>query len=376
MIRICAVGDISLGDHPITRGFGVRGAVRRAGGAHLFRHVKSILQVGDVVFGNLEGVISESDVDCDLPMSGTFRAPVTAINALADGGFNVVNIANNHALQYGRKGFNDTVAVLRAAQIDVAGMCDAGVYSTVPVIKNVAGTTVGILSYSKIAENFFREQPLYAVWDAERVATDIRRLREVVDFIIVSCHWGVEQCVYPPADVRHAARQMVDAGADVVLGHHSHVFQSIERYARGIIFYSLGNFVFDTIWEGQSRDSAVLRLLLEKRSDGKRLTYELVPVRINSQYQPIPLAGRAKQKFLDRLRRIAATLPSVTDDEVKRQAASAERRLLWRKIFFLLSRFYRISAQTWNILIWHKLFKHRSADVQTKPRSTSDDVAR
>lgn len=376
MIRICAVGDISLGDHPITRGFGVRSAVGRAAGAHLFRHVKSILQGSDVVFGNLEGVISGSDVDCDLPMSGTFRAPVTAIDALADGGFNVLNIANNHALQYGRKGFDDTVAALRAAQIDVAGTCDAGVYSTVPVIKNVLGTTVGILSYSKIAENFFREQPLYAVWDAERVATDIRRLREVVDFVVVSCHWGVEQCAYPPADVRHAAHQMIDAGADVVLGHHSHVFQSIERYTRGLIFYSLGNFVFDTIWEGESRVSAVVRLLLEKRPDGKCLTYELVPVRINSQYQPIPLVGHAKQKFLDRLQRIATTLPSVTDDDVERQAASAERRLLWRKIFFLVTRFYRISAQTWNILIWHKLFKRRPVAVQAKSRSRSDDVAR
>lgn len=376
MIRVCAVGDISLGDHPITRGFGVRSAVLRAGGAHLFRHVKSILRTADVVFGNLEGVISESKVDCGVAMSGTFLAPGTAIDALTDGGFNVLNIANNHALQYGRRGFDDTIAALHTARIDVVGMRDSGVYSTVPVIKSAAGTTVGILGYSKIAENFFREQPLYAVWDAERVGADIRHLRGAVDFVVVSCHWGAEQCVYPPADVRHAARQMIDAGADVVLGHHSHVFQSIERYAGGLIFYSLGNFVFDTIWEGDSRVSAVLRLLLEKQSGGKRLTYELVPVRINSRYQPTPVAGRAKQEFLDRLQQVATMLPSVTDDDIERQVASAERRLLWRKIFFLLSRFHRISVPTWKILIWHKLFKRRPVDVQVSSRSPSDDAAR
>lgn len=356
-VVLAAVGDISLGDHLLALGFGVRSAIASNGEQHVFRHVRPDLR-GDIVFGNLEGVISEAGVDRSRPLTTTFRASRQAVQTLAHGGFNVLNVANNHSLQYGSEGFADTVSALRAAQIDAVGVAGKGEYWAEPVVKTVHGVSVGMLGYSQAAENFHRGQPLYAAWDAARIEADVRRLRKRVDFVVVSCHWGIEQVDCAPPDVMHSARALIDAGADVVLGHHSHIFQAVEPYRHGLIFYSLGNFVFDTVWEELSPLSAIARIVLEKHVDGRRVEYELVPVRINKKYQPAPLMSTAKLRFMERVQGLAVAQRGVVDSglaPLEKSSVEREKRLHWRKIGHVVWNVHRVRAATWRVLVLDKL---------------------
>jgi poly-gamma-glutamate synthesis protein (capsule biosynthesis protein) len=266
-------------------------------------------------------------------------------------------VANNHALQYGAAGFQDTLQALGRAGIAAAGVA-AAEFLCVPVLKTVNGVRVGLLAYSQAAENFYQGEPLYARWDDMRVRADIARLRPEVDFLVVSCHWGVEQIDYAPPSVVRAARAVVDAGADVVLGHHSHIFQSVETYRHGLICYSLGNFVFDTLWERFSTHSAIVEITLELRDGGKHIAHEVIPVRINAQYQPEPLTGAGRDRFLARLediRRGQADAARLEDLALQRMTAERERDLGRRKILHVLRSAHRVSAATWRVLFLDKL---------------------
>ena len=359
-LRLAAVGDISLGDHLLTLGFGVRSEIARRGPEHLFARVAPRLRSADIVFGNLECAVTEAGSDPARPLTDTFRATEAGVRTLAAGGFNVVNVANNHALQYGAEGFHDTLQAIGRAGIAAAGVAAAGDFHCAPVIKTVNNVRVGLLAYSQAAENFFQGEPLYARWRPEHVFSDIAQLRPQVDFLVVSCHWGIEQIDYAPVDVVQAARALVDAGVDVVLGHHSHIFQSVERYAQGLICYSLGNFVFDTLWEPYSTQSAIVEITLALRDGAKHITHEVVPVRINAAYQPEPLDGAERLRFLARLdgiQKAQTGIASLPPDAIERMTAERERDLNRRKILHVVRSAHRVRSATWRVLFLDKLLR-------------------
>ena len=359
-LRLAAVGDISLGDHLLTLGFGVRSEIARCGPEHLFAHVAPRLRSADIVFGNLESAVTEAGRDPARPLTDTFRGTEAGVRALKAGGFNVVNVANNHALQYGADGFRDTLQAIDRAGIAAVGIADSGKFHCAPVIRIVRGMRVGLLAYSQAAENFYKGEPLYARWVEERVRADIARLRPDVDFLVVSGHWGIEQIDFAPPNVVQSARGLVDAGADVVLGHHSHIFQSVEKYRQGLICYSLGNFVFDTLWEQFSAESAVVEITLELRNGAKHIGYEVLPIRINRQYQPEFLATAMRDRFLARLDGIQKAQPEFNDakhETLLHMAAERERDLNRRKILHVVRSAHRVSSATWRVLFLDKLLR-------------------
>jgi len=104
-----------------------------------------------------------------------------------------------------------------------------------------------------------------------------------VDVLIVSLHWGAEYQKEPNTHQRQLARQAVDAGAKIVLGHHPHVTQPVESYGSGLIFYSLGNFVFDQPWSTETKKGQMTKIIFE----GKDIkSYELIPIYIHDFCQP------------------------------------------------------------------------------------------
>jgi len=364
-VVLVAVGDLCLGDHLLSIGFGVGSQIRRHGGNYPFVHVAQFLRASDIAFGNLECVSSELELDYANARSKTFRAPLAAIDGLGNTGFRLLSVANNHSMQYGSAAFDETVSRMRSTGIDPLGLRGEPGVGTTPVVIHVRGTTIGFLGYSAAEENFHPGQSRYALWDAAQVQQDVRKLRGEVDFVVVSVHWGIELSDLATPDIACAARAVVDAGADVILGHHAHVFQAVERYRNGLIFYGLGNFVADALWEPATCLTAIVRIQLSRSRDRERVRYELIPAKTGRAYQPVPLSEREQRTFFQRQARINADQQCIAEkpsEWAAYGAASRERLLRIRKVGYLVKNLYRIRSDTWRGLLLEK------------PRRTGDDI--
>ena len=151
---------------------------------------------------------------------------------------------------------------------------------------------------------------------------DVRRAKAAADCVVVSLHWGSEFIERPAPDEIAIAHRIVDAGADLIIGHHPHVLRGIERRGRATIVYSLGNFVCDMIWDDHLRETAMPRFRLT--AGGAELE-QLVPIRINDDYQPVPLEGEAAARLLARIDGLSQALQSRADGAASETQAEYER---------------------------------------------------
>lgn len=239
-LNFMAVGDIMLGR-------GVKTKINRYGYQYPLSGVAKFLQRGDLVLANLECPITNRWS----PVKKTFRfmGDEASLAAMRKSGINLVSLANNHTLDQNRSGLLDTMASLRKEGIIGvgAGRNKKEAHLPVFIIKN--GLKIAFLAYSAF--------PCYGVvYDLEKASVaqchkisviqqDIKSAKAKADLVITSFHWGLEFAPKPNASQRKLAHIAVDAGADLVLGHHPHVLQPNERYRGKLIVYSLGNFVFD-----------------------------------------------------------------------------------------------------------------------------------
>jgi poly-gamma-glutamate synthesis protein (capsule biosynthesis protein) len=245
----------------------------------------------DVFMVNLEHPITL--VSEKVPKQFNFKMHPRFIRTLISGGVSIVHAANNHIADYGREGMLETMRLLDSAGIRYVGIGRNSVEARTPVIMNVKGLRIGFLGYYGGGE-FAASKTTAGIAPRTRslVLRDIASADTLVDFLVVGFHWGVEKAVAPePSHVR-LAHSAVDAGADLIVGHHPHVLQGIEQYSQKTIAYSLGNFVFG----GNGRHSystAVLRVELEN----DRVNVEVVPVTVE-KWQPRPSDGRQKDSTL------------------------------------------------------------------------------
>ena len=300
MVKITAVGDMFFGDYTISLGFGMRSSIHKFGYEHHLRYVNEYLNDSDIVFGNLETILSDHGKDDNNIKSIICRGKNEFVNILKYGGFNAVNIANNHILQHGIDAFHDTIDVLKNYNIDTVGLKGSDNFECRPIIKIVHGKRIGILGYSFLNENFQKGNLLYATGKTEDVIKDIIKLKMETDYVIVSCHWGIEYIDKPSQNIRRIARKMVDSGASLILGHHPHVVQGIEKYNNSIIFYSLGNFLFDFLWSRRTRESVIAKISI----DNDNITYNLLPVVINNEYQIVPMEASESKKYKEYVERL------------------------------------------------------------------------
>jgi len=298
-----AVGDIALGDHPLCTGFGTHSRSRREPPTFPFAHVKPMLAGADLRFGNLECTLSERGLRPNDYHSVQMRGHADYLRGLADAGFHVLNIANNHSMQHGPEPFTETVTMVRQAGIGVCGVAQGR--ASEPATVTIKGLRVGFLGYSLRPRQYFTETPLYAEGTPEGITADVRALRPSCDIVVVSLHWGDEFIDRPsPADVQ-LARSIVDAGADLIIGHHPHVLRGVEKHGRGWIVYSLGNFVCDMLWEEELRETAIAECRLSKNGVEH---VRLLPVRINDDSQPVPLQGEGAARLEQRLAMLSSAL--------------------------------------------------------------------
>ena len=239
-----------LGDSPKCVGIGVRSAIGLRGAAPLFAQVKEFLK-GDIVFGNLECVLSDHDYNRFSFKKAQMRGFPDSIKAVREAGFNVLNVANNHIMQHGATGFAATCRTLEKAGIGIVGIRGNKGYVCKPYFVDVGNKRIGFLGYAQETDKYYSDETLYAQGSPEEIVSDVKKIGRVCDYVVVSMHWGDEFVSIPSNSTVNLARKLVDSGAHVIIGHHPHVVQHIETYKNATIIYSLGNFITDMVWDGK-----------------------------------------------------------------------------------------------------------------------------
>lgn len=250
---ITAVGDVML-----SRGVG--GVLDKTTVENAVSEVRPYFQDTDLGFANLESVFSaDQTTTCSKPYC--FKANPAYVEFLKQLKIDHVSVSNNHNYDYGRKSFADSLAHLSEANIAAVGGYQN---ANVPAVTEINDKAVVMLAF---------DATTYTM-NADQVKDEIAEAPSG-DILIVSFHWGVEYQHYPTAKQKELAHAAVEAGADLVIGHHPHVLQGIEKYQDGLILYSLGNFVFDQFGFDEN-ESLIVQAVLSKDSRQLRLQ----PVRI------------------------------------------------------------------------------------------------
>jgi poly-gamma-glutamate synthesis protein (capsule biosynthesis protein) len=255
-VRMSAVGDINLGDGP-------GAAIARFGADYPWRFVGRRLRAADLAFGNLECAVSRRGAA--IPKTFTFRGRPSSLRATARrGGLDVVNLANNHAGDFGDTALVDTLRFARRFGIATVGAGRDAREAYAPVIVERLGLRVAFVGFSTIVPFEFRagaDDPGTAWGFPERVRRGVRRARRQADVVVATFHWGIEYDHHQSAQQVALAQTALDAGATAVIGAHPHVPQPIRRLRRRIVAYSMGNFVF-TPGRPPGAESGILELKL------------------------------------------------------------------------------------------------------------------
>lgn len=292
-ITISIVGDILLDR-------GVKSVIKTKGVNYPYLNVKDIFKKSDIVFGNLECPITNIISPLTKEKRFIFRADINNVKALKLAGFNLLNLANNHSMDQGREGLISTISNVRTAGIITLGAGIDRKDAHRPVFINKNGLKIGFLSFSAFPTEgyFYSESNPDVAHINENMKQEIKEARSKCDYLIVSYHWGKEFNSFPTKSQKDVAHIAVDSGADIVIGHHPHVLQGIERYKSKYIFYSLGNFVFDKQTPKGTDETLILNLTLSKRS---KKNIEIFPAKI-SNCQPKILKGKDAYELLDKLK--------------------------------------------------------------------------
>lgn len=271
-IAILAVGDISLISN---------------NGLHPFKKIMPILKKKDILFGNLETALSDSSYRAEKSVALVSSPP--NVKYLKDADFDVLNIANNHILDAGAQGLHDTIKMLNENKINHIGVkCNRSRETTLILKRN--GISIGFAGYDIYGYENNEQDILINKIDQHAIIEDTVRLRRSCDFVIISLHWGMENTFLASPDQTKLARSLIDNGATIILGHHPHTVQGIERYHNGLIAYSLGNFQFPPGFDHESlanrrRNSRSIILKLNIGKKGLE-SHSLIPICIDNDFVP------------------------------------------------------------------------------------------
>jgi len=286
-ITISAVGDIMMGTtFP-------KEILPPEDGALIFLGVHEHLKGADILFGNLEGpVTDEGEPQKCKSESETcyeFRTPARYVKYLREAGFNVVNIANNHATDFGREGLEATFSVLRKERIQAVG-------GERIAYMGIDGKRVAIVGFSYVDKN----PCSFSILNISEAINIVSELNEKNDIVIVSFHGGAEgkdatnipdgEEVYlgeKRGDVKLFAHAVIDAGADIVIGHGPHVLRALELYKGKLIAYSLGNFLTYERFNvsGPNGISMILKTVIDADT-GDFVQGTIVPVQLGESGVP------------------------------------------------------------------------------------------
>lgn len=342
-LSLSAVGDISLGDHPVCAGIGMRSAFRKKGES-ILAGIAGKLRESDLTIANLETVTSNKGLRPFWLPSYEMRGDPQSLTYLREAGIDLVGVANNHAMQHGEAAFHDMVEQAHRIGLEVIGTEESKGQTKVLEILHEDGYVSAIVSLSIRPEEWAdsKDSLPYSYRDnGEELLNEMARLRKkYTGFLVCSLHWGLEFLDYPSPEQVQLGHRLIDVGVDVVLGHHSHVLQPIERYGDGLIFYSLGNFVFD-LWPDETRYTAIVHLELEK---DRAPEFRVTPVIINPDYSlSVAVGNDAKrvEELLSWERYQAIEGKPESENDYRGHYDKARRKFRFSSYRYFLRNFYR-----------------------------------
>jgi poly-gamma-glutamate capsule biosynthesis protein CapA/YwtB (metallophosphatase superfamily) len=305
--RVLAVGDIMLTGSS-------KSFLQAKGYDHPFqdKNLARLIASADVAFANLEYPITIKGIRYT-DKEYTFRGDPESLSAIRKTGFDLLSLANNHIMDYGEKGLRDTIRQCRKNRLAFTGAgADLASASSLAVIKR-RGVRYGLLAYSlTFPEEFWATsgKPGTAHPDWAQMGQDIRDARSRVDILMVSFHWGEELQSEPKKYQVDFAHHAINAGADIVLGHHPHIPQPIEIFKGKPIFYSLGNYAFGAMSEHATFSFAAAT----RFKDDVPVQVILYPLNVNNQevgFQPRLAIGTPAKKIIMHLREISKSFKTV-----------------------------------------------------------------
>ena len=239
---IIFTGDVNL-NQPILSNYDSSGL-----NGVLSSDLQNILKSADILIINNEFSFSTRGE----AMAGkeyTFRVPPSYVSILTEMGVDVAGVANNHALDYGKDAYTDTLSTLHSAGIPTVGGGNSYNEAAAPAVLNKNGETFAILASSRVIPsgswNIDNSTPgMLTTYDPNELIAEIKKAKASYNHVLVEVHWGKEYADHPEDYQVDFAHKYIDAGADAVIGMHPHVLQGIEFYKGKPIFYSLGNFMF------------------------------------------------------------------------------------------------------------------------------------
>lgn len=265
-VKILFVGDMMFDRY-------IRTQMKKNGSEYIFNKIQNFLNDYDAVVGNFEGPITNFSSISEKSTIGSssnfvFTSPKDTAKILYEHNIEILNIGNNHILNFGDEGLKQTKEFLKSAEISFFGDPKDD-NKTLSMEFN--GINITFISYNQFIGETKNAQ--------QNVLSDIKKYQKNGGKIIVYTHWGDEYQDIPSEEIKNLAHKFVDAGADAVIGSHPHVIQSSENYKGKAIYYSLGNFIFDQYFSEKTKKGLALEMEIDLQS--KNIKYKEFIIKMN-----------------------------------------------------------------------------------------------
>ncbi|MFN2153021.1 MAG: CapA family protein [Anaerolineales bacterium] len=279
---------------------------------YLYDEVREIIQGADLAIGTLNAAVSDYPPHTGCKGTYVLVTGAESADAMQRAGFDALSVATNHIkncgpTDCGDRAFFDTLANLDRVGIQYVGAGENHAAAMQPLVIEVNGVRFGIVSLGQIEQLAFagEDSPGIAVLNEENLRAAIAEVNAISDVVIVMPHWGPEDVPDPNWSQRELAQIAVDAGADLVMGNHTHVVQAIQEIDGVTVFYGLGNFVFDQ----SLRDHQQGVILLVNFKGAEFVGYELIPTHVDQDGTVHIADENEAAEILERIETASAKLP-------------------------------------------------------------------
>ncbi|MBJ6749830.1 CapA family protein [Geomonas anaerohicana] len=352
-VTLMAAGDLCPADHYFTLGHGFADPARVEEGLGA---LAPLLQRADIAIANLECPLTKGTVAREIYEQKAFLGSPAAAPIIKRVGVGVLHVANNHVLQHGRAAFEETLDNLLKAGIQPVGHSVEG-QAINPSFHNIANLHLGFIAVSLVPDRRHNTVELtYDKPEVAQLADCVSSVAATVDHLIVSIHWGAEGPSIPSSAEISLGRHLIESGASVILGHHSHVVRPVERWENGLIFYSLGNLLFDLEWSPQYSLGVVAEIRLGPK--GSRASWDLHFCRCRGGKIHVlnSADNKAAVERLDELKKFmdAESLEGI-DAAHDRAERNLEKEFQIRKTGFFVRNFFKGNTRAKASFLFHKL---------------------
>jgi len=298
-VTVLATGDINLG-----RLTGQK--ILEGQNTYAFDNIADYIKGFDIAFGNLESQLADLGGETQSPTNEyRFAGPPGGAEGLKESGWDIVSLANNHMWDYGKDALFETMEYLEQAGVTYTGSSRTTKNLYSPTVLESNNQSIAFLAFTMLLNGYENAGALdYVTWkDEDKLIEAITNIKDEMDWVIVSMHGGVEYKSQPTQEKIDLAHALIDAGADIIVGHHPHIPQGIEEYKDGVIFYSLGNFAFWQPFGYWTEHTFVPEITLNTNGT---FTYELTG--INSGWQPSLAEGDDIDEILNHINDLSTIL--------------------------------------------------------------------